>query len=664
VTLPPVAECGFEYLEPAGFSVDLYESPHNDVSTQTFVPVEAPWINASGEWLFLPNPQLGEYRASPIGTVFNHSAGANGLGYAICLTCGRSEPMVSEPDDEQGAQGGVALPTVFRSPHRRLRGAQGGDTKTCDSNSFAIRPGIRLGHEAVTDVLELRLFDLDGRLLSDHQIAFSLAVAIRGAIASILGVEVTELGCSTKPIRLVNGITGLAIVLFDHNASGYCSSISDRLRDVFSKARDILNCKADCEAACQHCLLDFDTRFRQDDIDRKAALEFLTERWLDEFRLKNEDAQFGPSTRAEFQTLPEAITRELAHAGVEELRLFLVGDPSDWDIAASPLRGWVQKWAAGTGAVRLVLPPNAEDGLSQQDRFALSVLSNLEGVSIWTGEASPCLAGGQTIAELVVAGRAPLAWAYRSSTPANPNSQWAIGGEFLVRGQPKTAGKLLQQVSIAVDIPADIKGKTHRFEISSELDGTSEGFGRRLLARLEDDLGGKLISGKGEIIRVSYQDRYLNAPLPVALLLDFISTLKMEYKDRWSVQAIELVVSPFQEQGGFSRPIYVYHNWPTVTDRGLAIQAAFNYCGMDTNLRSIDKRDAIHARLLEIERDDGNTLKIWLDQEFSFWQAQSPYRQDLRFPFVKGAAEQGQMIAKAQMDLVGQSFPTYLFVEG
>lgn len=315
-------------------------------------------------------------------------------------------------------------------------------------------------------------------------------------------------------------------------------------------------------------------------------------------------------------------------------------------------------------AIKLVLSPDAINAMSQADRFVLSILSSLDGVSVWTGEAPPCQAGGQTVAEIIATGRAPWAWAYRSSNAACPNAQWAMGTDLLVRGQPQTNGKLLQQASMVANAPTDMKGKVHRFEIKNELDGVSDGFGRRLLTKLEDGLGADLIGGKGEIIRVAYHDRYLNAPLPAALLLDFISALKIAHKDRWSVQSIELVVAPFQEdKGGFNRPMYLYHNWQNVLDRASAISAAFDYCGMDSGLRSMDKRDALHARLLEIETDDGHLTKIWLDQGFSYWQAQAPYRQDLRFPFSGEPKEQGQTIAKPRVDLAGQTFPTYLFVE-
>ena len=55
----PIRKCASIILSPLAFAVDLYSTPHNDVSTQTFVPVSLPWINANGEWLSLANPALG-----------------------------------------------------------------------------------------------------------------------------------------------------------------------------------------------------------------------------------------------------------------------------------------------------------------------------------------------------------------------------------------------------------------------------------------------------------------------------------------------------------------------------------------------------------------------------------------------------------------------------
>ena len=251
------------YLDPAGFSVDLYDKPHNDVSSPTFVPVERPWIHAgAADWMPLSNAGLGKFRTTPTGSVFYHSKGLHGTGYAICLECGRAEPMpIHESDGEVQVETNSHLPEIFQSPHIRLRGAQGGETSKCEGSfkSYAIKPSLQLGHEIQTDVLEVVLFGLDEQPISDKQVAYSLAVALREGIARRLGVEASELGCDTKPVR-VNGQIARALVVYDRFAAGYCSAIAKNLIEALRLIPDILKCPADCDSACQHCLLQHDRR--------------------------------------------------------------------------------------------------------------------------------------------------------------------------------------------------------------------------------------------------------------------------------------------------------------------------------------------------------------------------------------------------------------------
>jgi hypothetical protein len=236
-----------------------------------------------------------------------HSGGAHGGGYAICLDCGRAEPMHRNGE----------LPGLLngKSPHKRLRGAQGGATKECTGSykPYSVKPSLHLGLESVTDVLELQLNGLDGIPFSDPVAAYSLAVAIRQALASSLGVEIDEIGCDTKPIRHpVKGV-GFVIVLYDHSAAGYCSSVADRIPELLRAASKHLACPAQCQRVCQHCLLSYDTRFRIDDLNRLATLQFITTEWLQHLQLQPQDALFGVSTSyAESQTLVEAMVARSA----------------------------------------------------------------------------------------------------------------------------------------------------------------------------------------------------------------------------------------------------------------------------------------------------------------------------------------------------------------
>lgn len=160
-----------EYLEPAGFAVDIWQRPHNNVTTPTFVPVEAPWISCPTlEWEMLSNPSLGRFRYSDTGHLFHGSRGVGGFGYAVCLRCGRAA-------SEEGAHTTTTLPKAFREPHGRLRGGKAKDgTSTCDGDRFSIKRGLALGGSRTTDVFELQL-----TALTDQHVAWSLGIALRQA---------------------------------------------------------------------------------------------------------------------------------------------------------------------------------------------------------------------------------------------------------------------------------------------------------------------------------------------------------------------------------------------------------------------------------------------------------------------------------------------------
>ena len=75
-------ECGYpierdqihEYLVPAGFAVDFFDDPHNDISRLQYIPVKAPWLNVPARWIYLTNPAFGMFRASQQSQLFHYSS--------------------------------------------------------------------------------------------------------------------------------------------------------------------------------------------------------------------------------------------------------------------------------------------------------------------------------------------------------------------------------------------------------------------------------------------------------------------------------------------------------------------------------------------------------------------------------------------------------------
>ena len=62
-----------EYLQPAGFAVDIRWKPHNDITIPQYIPVRDPLISLEGaDWLAMPSPNLGvtvSVGAAPCSTV-------------------------------------------------------------------------------------------------------------------------------------------------------------------------------------------------------------------------------------------------------------------------------------------------------------------------------------------------------------------------------------------------------------------------------------------------------------------------------------------------------------------------------------------------------------------------------------------------------------------
>lgn len=662
-----------EYLEPAGFAVDFYEPVDNDISTQCFIPVEQPWINATGSWMPLANPALGSYRSSSAGTVFNHSAGVSHNGYAICLECGRAEPMPTHDDDDESPET-RHLPKLFRTPHARLRGAQGTDSPECKGshNPYSIKPNLVLGQEAYTDILELQLNDLQGHCINDPVVAYSLAVAFRSAVSGMLGVEESEIGCDIKPIRLPTKATGYAIVIYDRNASGYCSSVSDRIRDALMDARKLLECPVGkCHSACQHCLLTYDTRFRISDLDRNLALEFLTKEWMLRLQLDTEDAFFGPlDSHAEFQSLPEAIYREWTRPDAMELRIYLSGEPSLWDIPSSSMRRAVHRYSAKGGSVCVVIPDNCISLLSSENQFALGLMSQWPNVKLRSIGANKCIVGqGRLLAEIMTS-QGTIIWASRDSSLGMPDMNWGATAEnVVVRGKTNKAFELGQELEFDVGTPVNLSIQACKIDLKEELNGFAESFGERMISLFESELGAQILEGDDEIITAVYMDRYLNSPLPAALLTSFIDAVKSRYASRWNVAAVEIItVSVPDNSKPWKSPFMAFHNWPTTETRDSALIEAFDYCGMNAVVRNVPKQQALHARILEIHTEGGHKFKLWLDQGFSYWQIPKPGVSNIshtraNFPFNAPAKIQGEELSVPKYSVDGQTFPTHIFIE-
>ena len=533
-----------EFIEPVGFAVDFYSSPSTDISVQTYIPAEEPWVTANSSLKSLYNPALGSYRNSSEGHIFHYSSGVHGTGYAVCLRCGRTESMTGDKEYPEKLKP--------EKEHRKLQGKPGaGETAICEGSAeqYSIKPGLHIGASEQTDVFELYLKDLrdsaSGNYLSHDTkdpLPWTLAVVLRQALANIHGINADEMGYTVKPSELPGCTSAAGIVLYDRcsGGAGFASAAPFYIERMLSEARSYLNCSDNCQSACQSCLLAHDTRFHVDRLDRKVAIEYLDAlsnhiKTPEELKILGDDSTF----------CVESIDTEIirySDQGYDQLFVYLQGGYSSWDIGISGLKGRCIEWLKKFKSVNLVLPGDTiattiaeSGGLIKQDLYFLGS----HGARIWfhsgkTGNSIPFVQLSNGIETISLAGVDP-----DKAIPAL--FFWQLENSCLVssRSYPKIAVKELDSSQIQPYLSSD----DIEIELTNECDVEVDKFGRKLwdlLIRESDQLKTLVKSGQ-EIELISYTDDYVSTPWSLMLFGKIIDGLKRKLKMSWTNPLIKLI---------------------------------------------------------------------------------------------------------------------------
>ena len=658
-----------EFIEPAGFAVDFYQSPGNDVSTQDFIPVEPAWVSIPADqaaWHDLVNPALGRFRLSANGSIIHQSRGLNGRGYALCLHCGRAEAMPRDGGDRPD----LCKPGKEHFPLRGARKKTSGKSEYCSGSSdpLAIKTGLTLGDARYTDVLEIQLKDPDGLWLNDRIVARTLAVALRDTLAEALGVQAQELGCTIKPVRPEpdENILCQSILIYDHFAAGFSSSADRFIGDLFRKVRDRLICPAECDSACPHCVLDFDQRFDAENLDRKQALNFLSEDWLNTHRLPDQYAFFGTSSTAEFMTIEDALVRTVRCNPNATVRLYAAGSAQDCDIGVSPWRLLAYRLVSLGAKVALYLHQETLNHLDPDEKHLLVGLIYAPRVELFEIPDTLRAGNGWIIAECLE-GTGPTRWAVPDPEALIPDQGWGSTRPLLVaKDQPETQFSSTPINVASLRLPT--AGPSDReIEIHHELDGSLPGFGQRFWAHLLDEHSGLqtlLDDPAHPIERIAYQDRYLFSPLSIAVFVRVLAGLMERVgTSGWPQPNVQIITLNQRQARARKRSNSIWQDWPDVSARDQVLELLCMEHDMELQLEAVQKHQAAHGRVLVIRMSSDIEVTIRFDQGFSYWRvSDSENTSRSRFDFGAEIDEQVSAIDSQELAVSGSDHPTQIFV--
>ena len=648
-----------EYIEPAGFAVDFYEPVTNDITKQKFIKPEPPTLSVIGHWSPLKNPHLGQYRASNSGKMFYQSKGENGKGYALCLTCGRAEPMTKDNEYPDKLNP--------KKEHNRLIAKK--DSKRCSGSdsSWSIKPSISFGFETFTDILEIQLKDLNGNWLTNATIAITLSVAIRNALASQLGIQSSELGATVQEIKAEDGKYVQSIYIFDENNAGYTTNSEHLLGNIFSNTLEQLNCIRECDSACPSCLLDFEHRHEFDKLNRLEAKMFLTREWLEALVIPKEFSYFGDTSQIEPKTLAEAVFHLSKNSNALTTQLYLGSNTQDADFAISDFR-YLSYDLAGIGKqVNIIVKENALTHYHEDDLITLRSLFDHDNINVYAIDDLPTLNGGNIIAEVMLNNGTHYVWGFADSEFMTANAIWGKSST-IVKGQLKNAtsinAKLIEKSQLQT--PKIIHGDKE-IAVHHDLDGPLSGFGLRFWGHVEkahDEISQQLSSQ--EVTSIEYSDKYIFTPLALALIKEVVIGLREHVGfDHW--KSVSLVVQTlerrsYSENRGVSG--LIYSDWLNSQERNQVLEAIFNEIGVKASVIATNQ----HSRALTIHFKNNKTITIRLDQGVSYWRVQNrntyAISESNYFNFDADVKDQAKNILNFKDILVqGSNAPTELFLK-
>ena len=581
-----------QFLEPAGFRVDWNAQPHADTDQAVYIEPKSPKVSVGDAlWQPLLQPESGRIRASHDGYIYHHSRGPNDRGYEICLECGRA---------------GEASTDALKD-HWPLTPRDKKAIDRCPGNDqgYAITRALAFGHEVLTDVVELQLPGLatDGA-------AWALGAALRESLARWLGIEPRELGISVTARDGQLGRKTPSFYLFDEasGGAGYAPRLLDDIHHVFERASHVLDCPKECEMGCSACVLAPDLYKQQGRLDRRAALSSVRA-----FLEKNAELPAEDRAVADAKAVSDAANTILLRArSGDSVTAFL---PEAFDLAelsSVKMRSFFSSASARGVPVTLVLSRKSFDNLAEVERrfFRDAAVRNDFRLGLGQAESGPF--GNHRIAELISAGGA-TAFFSRDANALQPGERWGVGETHAV-----VAGSINPPTSFTVIAADDLERQIapgDKVEVMLGFGQCPVGqFGKRFGAKLKQHMEAAGIWRPGQLVRISYSDRYLNAPLPMLLFLRTCEALSVELKGGDTVE-VDVVVQPLKKD---RVPYRIFNDWDHEGDREEVAQILGEKFGLDVALEVTN--DAMHGRKLELEYTDGTKAIVLLDQGFGYWR--------------------------------------------
>lgn len=623
------------FLRPAGFAVDIRYRPSNDLSKERYIPRMPALLSAAHvRWQPLPDPRAGQFRYTNEGFVYHRSRGAHGNGYALCLQCGRCE---DEPPSIPGASRTKALEN-----HKRLRGGKEAelDAGHCKGNEydFAIKRNLELGAEGTTDIVELQLKDpATGNAFEDESVMTSLAVALRQALASRLGIDVREIGWTVTRTYNPQKQRQRSIVLYDSadGGAGYVAAVPEQIHELMRDARKRLECPRNCDAACHGCLLAFDTDSVAAKLRRKDALAQLTDDFLASLDLPKHLECFGDATRFEPRPLEAAVLLAEQRLSPRRVRLHIGGDTKDWISEEWLMWKHIARWRATGVAVAILVPRDCVNAMPWDEINPLLARLEALNVELMLSE-GPAMVGGMPLVVELEGPTQHRRWAASDEEGILLGPTWGTSSVLCSFVSVEDGGSLPLLPATKVSPRNTMKavpGTFQELSLKGQLNGPIHAIGAQLwsfLCKKVPKLADKLASQQ-PLERVEYVDRYIRSPLIGRCVFEALRALQQRSGGIVESTQIRLRTKHADRSELLARPTQVHNDWLTALEQQHVLARILTPLSTDVAVEVGELHGVQHHRELILTWKDGQRFVLRLDQGLGFLHEEGKGKTPFKF---------------------------------
>ena len=519
-----------EVIEPAGFAVDIFKEPtriiNRDFKSQYTKPIllnVLPWSEG-----YINTFDIRDTEENARILFYNKGKGD---GYNICMSCGRAGFNRKELEG-----------------HRRLRGGKGKkESSVCEHPN--VRENILLAGSFNTNFCEIRFKGINGNnaYSNDEALVYSLGVILTKSFSSYIGIDEQEISFGIKKYA-----NYLSVFIFDNaiGGAGYSNQFSLYTKEIFDIAYNKLNA-CNCQTACEKCLIDRNSQWHIDNLDRNLALEWLA--YEREQVIPDKLLQINENLMLLSGSIKDDIRRFKNKNDIDEIWFYVDNNVSEWDIENAR---FINTFISKDNKINIVVNNELQFKNNVQDRISAIRMSNVVNYCLSKKDNEQL----KTVCKIKFKNGNQIIY-YSEGFYNKLDEDW---GKSKKAYYSNINNEVLETFS--VNIPNNNTINMQDIYINKKEVFKASEFTNLILSKVPSELNLEERM-QNQTFDVVYTDRYLYSPFDVYLLIQFIDGIKNKFNI--TINSLEVKSLSFWME---KKKWYFSNNYQSSEDRDYDIE--------------------------------------------------------------------------------------------